>query len=141
MNAYWIRPEVAGELGPRSSLDTSVYPPRVTRLHYEFSNWMGDDIVESFPTVIVTATLADAIMSFGLSGVEFDDVDVTLNHQFEEFSPDVASSLPAWRWLRPVGQPLISDFWQDDSARLMLSEAALDVIRRFRIGNAELSEL
>ena len=140
MNAYWIRPEVAGELGPRSSLDASVYPPGITRLHYEFSNWMGDDIVESFPPFVATATLADAIMISGLSGVEFDDVVVILNPQFEVFFPDVASSFPAWRWLRPVGQPLISDFWQDDAARLMLSEAALDVIRRFRIGNAELSE-
>lgn len=102
---------------------------------------MGDDIVESFPTFIVTSALADAIASAGLSGVEFDDVIVTMNPQFEELFPEVASSLPAWRWLRPVGAPLVSDFWQDETARLVLSDDALCVVRRFRIDNAELSEL
>jgi len=102
---------------------------------------MGDDIVESFPTFVVTAALAEAIVSSGLSGVELDDVIVTMDPQFVELFPDAASSLPAWRWLRLDGQPHKSDFWQDESAHLMLSADALDVLRRFRIGNAELSEL
>lgn len=141
MNQYVIRPEVSGELGPLTEMDTSTHPPAVTRLNYEFSGWMGDDIVETFPAYIVTATLAEAIGTSRLSGVRIDDVIVTKNPQFEEFFPDIALSLPHWYWLRPVGDPHESDFWQDEAGRLVVSESALSVLRRFHISNAEVTAL
>jgi len=102
---------------------------------------MGDDIVETFPTYIVTATLTEAIGTSRLSGARIDDVIVTKNPQFEEFFPDMALSLPRWYWLRPVGDPRDSDFWQDEAGRLVVSENALDLLRRFNISNAEVSAL
>lgn len=137
MHEYKLSPEVAGGLGPQSELDTSVHPPVVKRLHYEFAGWMGDDIVETFPAFIVTEALADAICASQLSGVILGDVIVTKDPQFEEFFPEVASSLPHWRWLQPVGTPHESDVWQDDNGQLVLSERALTLFRNFRIGHAE----
>jgi predicted secreted protein len=102
---------------------------------------MGDDLVETFPTYIVTTGLSDAIASSGLSGIELDDVLVTKDPQFEQFFPDVAAALPSWRWLRPVGTPHQSDFWQDEAGRLVLSEKALDILQRFQLANAEVVEL
>ncbi len=142
MRAYYVvSPEVAGEIGPLSDLDTSVHPPSVRRLNYVFMGWLGDDIVESFPIFLVTEALSEAIMSSGLSGAEFDDVIVTKDPQFEEVFPEAASSLPAWRWLRPVGQPHVDDFWQDEAAHLTVSENALDLLQQFRFGHAEYREL
>lgn len=43
-----IEPEVAGSLGKETELDSSVFPPHVKKLHYEFDGWLGDDILESF---------------------------------------------------------------------------------------------
>ncbi len=141
MNQYVIRPEVAGELGPLTEMDTSTHPPTVTRLNYEFSGWMGDDIVETSPTYIVTASLSQAIESSRLSGARLDDVVVTKDPQFEEFFPDIASSLPRWYWLRTVGNPNDSDFWQDEAGRLVISENALNLLQRFNISNAEVTAL
>ncbi len=141
MNEYILRPEVAGGLGPQSELDASTYPPRVNRLHYEFSGWLGDDIVESFPTFIVTIPLSDAMSLSRLSGVRFDDLVVTKDPQFEQFFPEVASSLPEWRWLRLAGTPHVDDLWQDETGRLVVSDRALEVFRRFRITNAEVIQL
>jgi hypothetical protein len=74
---YSLMPEVAGELGEQSVLDTTKHPPVVDRLHYEFAGWDGDDIVTSFPVTIVTDALANAILEHGLTGAKFDDVIVT----------------------------------------------------------------
>lgn len=34
-------------------MEATVHPPRVERLHYEFEDWLGDDLVESFPSFLV----------------------------------------------------------------------------------------
>jgi len=136
---YVVEPEVAGGLGNQSVLDRSRHPPIVKRLHYVFSGWMGDDIVETFPCFIVTSRLAEAIASAGLSGAELDDVVISKEPQFVRFSPEVASSMPEWRWLRPAGEPHASDFWQRPDGRLVVSERSLDVLRRFNLNHAEVA--
>jgi len=122
-------------------MDTRRHPPLVHRLHYEFAGWDGDDIVESFPVFIVTEPLARAIADEGLSGVEVDDVKVTKDPQFDQFFPDIARSLPEWRWMRPIGKPHVNDFWQRSDGILIVSERALNVLRRFNIENCEVAEI
>jgi len=135
---YVVEPEVAGGLADQTVLDTSRHPPIVKRLHYVFSGWMGDDIVETFPCFIVTSRLAEAIAAARLSGAEFDDVVISKDPQFVRFSMEVANNLPAWRWLRPAGEPHASDFWQQrPDGRLVVSERSLDVLRRFNLNHAE----
>jgi hypothetical protein len=141
MPEYAIEPEVAGGLGADTEADARQHPPIVNRLHYEFAGWLGDDIVESFPVFIVTDPLARAIKESELSGAEFDEVKVTRNPQFDEFFPDLARSFPEWRWLRPVGKPHESDFWQQPDGILVVSERALNVLRRFKIDNSEIVEI
>jgi len=139
--AYTLRPEVAGGFGPQSELDTSKHPPVVNRLHYEFAGWLGDDIVATFPSSIVTEELAQAIAKEGLTGVQFGDVVVTKDPQFERFFPDQAAALPKWRWLRPVGKPHVSDFWQDEKGILYVSERALNLLRRFNLQHGRIGEV
>lgn len=134
---YLVEPEVAGGLGDQSEVDGSRHPPIVRRLHYVFSGWLGDEIVETFPSFIVTARLADAIVAAELVGVHFDDVVVSKDPQFERFFPEIASKMPEWRWLRPSGQPHASDFWQRPDGRLVVSERGLDLLRRFNLNHAE----
>jgi hypothetical protein len=137
---YSLSPEVAGDFGEESVLDTTKHPPVVSRLHYEFGGWDGDDIVATFPVTIVTDALANAILEHGLTGAEFDDVIVTKDPQFEEFFPTEAAALPKWRWLRPVGRPHAADFWQKDSGELVVSERALRLLRQFHLNHAEIEE-
>jgi hypothetical protein len=49
MDFYAIEPEVAGELGEGTVMDTSVHPPRVSAVEYVITDWLGDDIIESYP--------------------------------------------------------------------------------------------
>jgi hypothetical protein len=137
---YRVSPEVAGGLGDRTQMDSDVHPPRVHRLHYVFSGWLGDDIVESFPCFLATERLASAISTSGLRGAQFGEVEVSLDPQFESFFPETAASLPRWVWLRPTGRPGEDDFWLDDQARLHLSEEAYELVQRFHVANAEFTE-
>ncbi len=63
---------------------------------------------------------------------------VTKDPQFEMFFPVAPAALPTWRWLRPVGQPHATDFWQDEKGDLMISERALRLLRQFRLNHADI---
>lgn len=138
---YRLEPEVAGGWGRDTVADTHQHPPIVSRLHYDFARWSGDDIVQSFPVFLVSEQLAQAIEQEALLGVLFDNVKVTKDPQFERFFPDTAASLPSWRWLRPTGEPHTGDFWQRPDGNLVISERALMVIRRFKVDHCEVVEI
>ena len=121
-------------------LDSSTNPPVVSRLHYDFVSWLGDDIIASFPCSIVTEPLAKAIVDEGLTGAEIDEVTITKNPHFERFFSDTAALLPEWKWLRPTGQPHESDFWQDDQGILIVSERALKLLRKFSLENCRIGK-
>ncbi len=140
MREYRLGPEVAGGWGKDTVADTTHHPPVITKLHYEFTGWLGDDIVESFPVFLVSVGLAAGIRQELLTGVELDTVKVTLDPQLTRFFPDVARSLPAWRWLRPNGEPHLDDFWQQKDGALVVSERALTVLRLFNIEHCEVQE-
>jgi hypothetical protein len=88
----FIEPEVAGGLGKQSDVDNSVHPPLVRRLHYEFDGWLGDDILETFPCIIVTERLKDRLELEKLSGIVFSDVIVTKSSTF--FDTHLDNELP-----------------------------------------------
>lgn len=58
-------------------MDSSVHPPVVRRLDDEFDDWSGDDILATFPCVIVTERLRTALVTSGLTGFTFSDVRVS----------------------------------------------------------------
>src|SRR5690349_15029857 len=141
MTEHVLRPEVAGGWGPDTQADTTLHPPVVHRLHYEFQGWLGDDIVESFPCFLVTRRLAEAIEREALTGAEFAQVKVTKDPQFVRFYPQVADSLPDWLWLKPAGEPHVSDFWLLPNANLVVSGRALGVMRRFALQHCDVKIL
>jgi hypothetical protein len=140
MTSYLLRPEVAGELGADTEMDISVHPPQVRRMHYVFSGWAGSDIVESFPSFIVTTRLAEALREAELSGFELDEVKISSDEQFESFSPEQAAGMPSWNWLRITGDEVAVDFWQDGKAQLHVSDRAMRVLERFNLVECEVVE-
>jgi hypothetical protein len=129
---FVLEPEVPGGWGPGTIADTSVHPPVVTKLVFEFAGWLGDHLVESFPVHLVSAGLGDALVAAGLKGFVLDDVDVVLDPEFQKWMPNVVSRLPKWRWLR-VGSDPRSDLWLNERAELHVRSVALDVWRGFSL--------
>ena len=135
---YWhISFEVAGELAEGTEMDTSVHPPRVTRLHHRFGGWLGDDVVECVPCYLVTEGVANVLEGSALSGFELDDVEISKSPEFDEMYP--GRQLPRFRWLKITAtQPNEADFRIAQEARLELSDAALALLRGARIDQASI---
>lgn len=136
MKFYMLSPEVAGELGEHTRMDTTAHPPVVTRLHYEFSDWLGDDLVESFPVFMISTATGERLARAGLSGFALADAETTLSPEAEELLE--GQGLPAFRWLQITGRPGADDFGQTADARLVVSQRALDLLREGALNNCEI---
>ncbi|WP_308201309.1 lamin tail domain-containing protein [Carbonactinospora thermoautotrophica] len=84
MAYFLLEPEVASELGQHTELDTRMHPLRVHRLHYEITDWLGDELLESFPCFLLSRRLGERAAAEGLTGFELADVEVTLSPEAEE---------------------------------------------------------
>ncbi len=135
---YYIEPEVSGGLGENSVVDTSVHPPVVSKLHYQFDGWLGDDLLETFPCYIITEQLKDEIDSTGLSGCQFYGVEVTKSDQFDELYP--GKELPGFYWLKINGKAGKEDFGIADDHRLVVSEKTMLILKKNNIDQADIEE-
>lgn len=136
---YLLEPEVAGELGPETEMDSSVHPPVVSRLQYEVHGWLGDDIVESFPCFVVTKRLGDLLTEAELTGFKLGSVDVVVSDETEDLA-DSTAVVPEFLWLQ-VDENQSGDFGLDESGRLVVSERALDIMREVNLDNCDIEEV
>jgi len=134
---YFIEPEVAGGWGDSVIADTSVHPPVVEKLHYEFDGWLGDELLETFPCYIVSESLMQDMVNSGLTGAEFDTVTTSVSPQF--YSSFEAGDLPSFFWMKikRTDDPVDVKISKDN--RLMVSDAALAVLRKHRVSNADIT--
>jgi len=139
MDYFALEPEVAGELGEHTEMDTSVHPPLVTRLHYEIGyGWGGDELLESFPCYIVTETLANRLTNAGLTGFQLLDVEVTFDEDAAE--EHAGEAVPRFRWLVVTGRPGTEDLGITDKAQIVVSAKALDVLRTGRLDRCDVEQ-
>lgn len=138
MAYFAIEPEVAGGWGDGTAADSSVHPPRVERLDYRFDGWLGDALLESFPCFIVTAELGDALVAQGLTGFDVAACKVSRSSQFCELHSE--TTLPEFRWLQVSGAAGQDDFGISSEHALVVSEAALSVLKQHGIEHCEMVE-
>lgn len=128
MKYYRVEPEVAGGWGKNTVFTGTLgKPTKVHKLHYQFDGWPRDEIVASSPCFIVTEGLAHEIERARLTGVSFDQVEVTTSEQFNEQYPD--RQLPKFVWLKVEGGAGSDDFGIASDLRLVVSERAFDLLR------------
>jgi hypothetical protein len=131
---YVVEPEVAGGFGERTEIDRSSGKMNVKKLHYQFDGWLGDHLLESTPCFIVSEQMAREIEREKLIGVEFDGVEVTRSDQFRDLYPD--RQLPTFIWLKVNGTPGRDDFGIARGLRLVVSNRALELLKRIGISHA-----
>ena len=135
---YILSPEVAGGLGERTVMDSSVHPPRVQQLHYEMEGWLGDDLLESFPCFIVTARVKDALIGIHASGCTFDSVEISKSPTFEELYP--GRQMPSFFWLKIHGRAGAHDLGLSEDHRLVASKRVLDLLKSLDLANCDMAE-
>ncbi|MGA2404873.1 MAG: hypothetical protein ABSG91_24750 [Syntrophobacteraceae bacterium] len=134
MKYYQLEPEVAGGFGEHTVIDRASGKMVVRKLHYEFDGWLGDELLESTPCFIVSERLARQIERAQLTGISFDDVEVTKSDQFEELYPN--RQIPKFIWLKIQGEAGRDDFGIAPGLMLVISERALEVLKGLGISNA-----
>lgn len=135
---FYVEPEVSGGIGEHTVMDTSVHPPKVSKLHFQFDGWLGDDLLESFPCYIVSERLAKELELRSLTGFSIQDVEVSKSDQYENLYP--GKVLPKFYWLQVSGTAGEEDFGIADDHRLVLSEMALSLLRKYKIEEADLED-
>ena len=130
-----VEPEVAGGWGENTVFTRAPGTPMVVqKLHYRFDGWLGDELLESTPCYVVTERLAQEIGRAQLTGVRFDEVEVTTSAQFKELHPN--RQLPKFVWLKVDGKPGQDDFGIAPGLRFVVSERALELLKRVGISHA-----
>lgn len=155
MILYVIEPEVAGGIGENSvfeNLEASQNEkeiPIISHLHYEFSGWLGDDILESTPCFIVTERLAKNIINNDLKGFKLTNVEISTNEEYNDINSN--KILPSFRRLIPLGKIKIEDGkfndWTGDDFNLseknylVVTKKALLVIEDFNFNHCDITTL
>jgi hypothetical protein len=138
MKYYFLEPEVAGGLGQNTVMDRTVHPPVVTRLHYELDGWLGDELLETFPSFIITDRLGKKIVDTMFTGIRLASVEVSTSEQFRELYP--SRTIPDFVWLKVLGRAGIDDFGIADDHRLVVSERALEALALKHAGVSDFGE-
>lgn len=138
MSYFYLEPEVAGELGRGTVLDTTVHPPLVSKLNYQFSGWLGDVLLESFPCFIISSDTASALEKESFTGLSFSEAETSTTPEFNTLYPNRV--LPKFRWLKVRGLAGSDDFGLASDHRLVVSEKALKKLRQFGISHALVEE-
>ena len=137
MKYFLLDPEVAGGLGKNSKLDTSVHPPRVLRLHYEVDAWLGDDLVQSFPSYLVARRMWERLGSLKPTGVATAAAEITASDEFRELNP--GRVVPQFVWLKVSGAPGKDDFGLTANAGLVVSERVLKEMKSGQLEHCDVS--
>lgn len=132
---YYIEPEVPGQLGDNTVLDTSVHPPIVHKLHFRFYGWLGDDLIECFPVFLVSEKLKDALLKSNLSGFEIAACEIEVDEQLRILQPGL--TIPDFYWLKIPGDA--DDDFSFINSKLKVSEMALKFLSDFNIKNADIT--
>jgi hypothetical protein len=133
---FLVKPEVAGNIADSDFIERSARPPLIRRLRYQFDGWSGDDLITSIATFIVTQRLRKAIESEGMTGVSFADVETFTSDQFKELYGE--KQLPKFYWMQITGELGKDDFSMSPKHRLAVSSSALDLLKQFKIANADI---
>jgi hypothetical protein len=143
MKFYIIEPEVSGGIGKNTVMDRNVHPPIVKKLHYEFDDWLGDCIIESFPCYIITKDIQKQLITSRMTGVSFDEVEISKSELFQDLNPNC--KLPEFIWLKVHGIAGKDDFGITSTSNiqfgLVISEKVLSLFKSNSLLQAIVTEL
>lgn len=146
MKFFQISPQCAGTTGDDTICeDWSARPVVLHKLQFELELWPEDDLIEAtIQGYAGTRRLADAIKLAGLTGIEFDQLDMIKYDQFWLWEDEHKGEIiPEYLWFKFPGKPGINDFGQIPLPVVMeltISERALAVLKQFKIENCRIKD-
>lgn len=151
---YLLEPEVAGGLGPNTIItnwkelksgEQQIH--KIEYLEYVFDDWLGDDLLTSFPAFIVTQELATDMSERQLTGIELGEVQITKSKLFEDIHPNFM--LPSFARLQPTGIVVLSedrkvkkwskhDVCLSQYGDLIVTENCMAILKKYRLEHCDI---
>lgn len=131
---HFIEPEVIVGLGENTIIDNNYSPPKVENLDLEIEDWLGDDLMESYPCFIITEALKSGLEKRKFTGYEsINEIEVKKAEYFKD-NYQLAKDVPKFYWLKINGTPFKDDFSiSNDNAlklyKLLVSEDVLNFLK------------
>jgi hypothetical protein len=139
MKFYKIHPEVPGGLGANTIYNKDVAPWELTHPHLIFDGWLGGDILKISNCYLITEDLKKSREFSGLSGIlSYEPIDIELSQTFNNLYPN--KKLPKIYRIIINGVKGIDDFWMLDYYKLVISEKALNILKKYNISDMEIEE-
>jgi hypothetical protein len=135
---FVLEPMVAGQLGDGTDLDPTTHPPKIAAVKFVLDGPETDDLIESFPVILVSESLAGRLTDAHLEGFELAEADVVPSVEYREIYGEAPHK--AYRWLRVVGDPT-SDCWLADDHRLCVSDRMMRVLEEGDLSNCDIEAL
>lgn len=146
MKYYVIYPEVAGELGEKSEI---IYESGkikdVVSLEYVFTGWQGDEILTTHPCFIITENMKNSIIMAKLKGAKIENIKIAFSEEFIELYGKI--DVPNFFRIKPTDlyekniDNLDNDFYYNRYKDLVISEKALEVIKKHKIDMCLIEEI
>lgn len=146
---FLLECEVAGGLGERTIIDNN---KNIVHLDYEFAGYMGDEIIETIKSFVITFSLADDIKNNQLNGYSLQDIELSANEEFYDFNQEEELSDFGLR-LIPNGTVNVDknkqeyqdwsgqDFCFSNTSCLVVTEKALKILKMHKLNYCEITEL
>jgi hypothetical protein len=135
---YSIDPQVAGELGEGTVMDSSVHPPAVSRVEFILDYPETDDLIQSFPIYLLSDELADRVVQSGLAGIRLEDVDVRPSEEFLAAFGEAPHR--NYRWLQ-LENSEGADAWISDALELCISDRMMRILEEATLSDCIISEI
>lgn len=129
--AYRLLPQVAGELGAETLLDSSTHPPTVHRLDYVLDVPDADDLIQAFPVFLVSTDLGERMESARLTGFALDAASVRASANYR----DVYGEAPhrQYLWMKVERTSPGADLWLDSEYQLCVTDRAFNILEHAKL--------
>lgn len=132
---HFIEPEVIVGIGENTILDNNYNPPKVDQLNLEIEDWLGNDLMESYPCFIITESLKEGLEKSKFTGYDsIEEIEVKKAEYFEN-NYQLDKEVPKFYWLKVNGISSKDDFSiSNDNAlklhKILISDAVLEFLRK-----------
>lgn len=125
---YTLPPQVAGEIGDKTVIDTTQVPEVTEWVEYVLDSPENDDIISSVSTYLISEELC-ARLNSDFAEIEFQtrDADVSWGYIYKEMYGEEQHK--RFLQLLPNRDPK-GDFWMNKGGELVVSDRAWEALRK-----------
>jgi hypothetical protein len=136
---YRLDPQVAGELGAGTVLDSSTHPPAVSHVDLTLDYPDADELIQSFPVFLVSESLGSRLQAADLTGFSLTGASVRPSENY--LAVYGAAPHPHYLWMQVTGVAGTADCWLGDSLQVCVSDRMMEILEAVALSDCSVEEL